>query len=254
MRAIIFIAISIILPGCGAGALDSEDIKTSGIYAGISTISYGDNSTDILVHFKTGNHLGADDIKLSGGDSLTVTANGQTKVPEWNYLLAWYETSFNFNEGGTEFRVSLDRREDEDMPDSIVTLPHKFNITSPDAGLMFVDGDNLTVTWGPVEPDVPVKYKLSVTCVDAEDERKRDTVWDSGTLENDLGIHIFSISDFIDYALNDRGVNTNAPCLGEVEISKTRYGILDDNYGKGGYIVGEQIRTVAVTVDMSLPE
>jgi hypothetical protein len=109
------------------------------------------------VSLSTDPEIDADSINLSEGDTLTASANGITK--ELVYDVS-YETSFDFDDGGTEFVISLERSEGVDMPNSMVVLPAKFEILMLGANEIFNSGETITVTWSPSEESdtVEVSY------------------------------------------------------------------------------------------------
>ncbi len=240
-----------LLSGCGNDSTGSDNIESSDFYTSMHATSKDANSTDVTIYFNAGTGWGADSIQLSGGDNLYVSSNGQTKEPWYDMFFAGYHASFDFNGSGSEFVVSLYRNGHDDMPESKVQLPNQFDITAPDSGLVFTAADDLTVTWGPVEADQPVKVHLSVYCVsdDEEDIDGREWITESETMETDQGIFVFSIADILADVTGYKDIDTSQHCTGHVEVSKTRYGTVDPNYGKGGSFYGVQERKVEVIID-----
>lgn len=242
IHTVVLIALAFVINGCSD--IDSEDIKTSGIYASMRLTATGNNQTNVWVSLSTGSGIFDDDVDLSSGDYLTATANGITKTLDHSYP---YETNFDLDEGGTEFVVSLQRRDGVDAPDSIVSLPTKFSIHMPDASQVFNTGETITVAWSPFDNTKQIGVTYNVECFMAVTGMS-NRFGRSYTI-NDLGIHTVPVNGVLDTFGEQSQFDTSVPCATSITVERIASGSVDLNYGQGGVITAKQIRNIGIIIN-----
>ncbi len=138
-------------------SVESEDVRTSGIYAVFQV--YGDSdsrSATARADLRVGGANSNTHLDLTGGERLVVTAGGISRTmsrKESDPGNIYYETAFDNLSGATEFTFSFERSEFADAPNSTVTLPMVFsemNIskTSGSADFTYVrSSDDLSIDW-----------------------------------------------------------------------------------------------------------
>ena len=184
--------IAFLLVVIGCSDVDSNDLRSSGFYATMALTSSGDSQTNVRACLATSSDLFADDIELSAGDNLTATANGITKTLMRDIC---YENIFDFDDGGTEFVISLNRDVGVDMPNSNVVLPEKFSILMPSTNVTFNSGESITVTWSPVVGSKTIDVSYSGDCVSSVDGVSIH--FGRGYTINDTGIHTVLVDDIL---------------------------------------------------------
>jgi hypothetical protein len=229
----------LLLAGCGSTS--SENVKSKGIHARINV--KGDNSsTKVDVTLTVGSANGTV-VVLGGSDSLKATAKGVTQTLTKTQGLfgdTGYSTTFNFNVPGTEVVVALDRPDDTSCPNSHISMPDPFTMTSPASLQVFTSQSTLPLTWTPAGPSSgTVDLKFATRCTNADNNAvnfsRTLTTADSGT----TSVPVATI-------LPTESYNKAIPCSSDIEITRTADGTLDPNYGEGGAITGSQTRTVTI--------
>ncbi len=223
--------------------VDSEDIRTSGIYAYFRASADNENQTYIFADLRTGPGLFADKIILSAGDTLkagmgpvehTLSRDGNNN----------YVTTFDINGSDAEVIIGLDRANDTDAPNSRVTLPTGFAITTPGAAHVFNRGEDITITWDPSVSDKNINITIGGTCTASGTSQQlsfsRDvTLSDTGTY-----------ASAVDVVMNARGqldqFDTGKNCPGYIFLERKTDGTLDPNYGKGGSISASLSRRINI--------
>lgn len=247
-KTLSIIAVYLALGSCG-GSTSSDNVTSEGIMAEIEIDAYADNITKLKTVLKVGsNGTFGTDLNLSSSDTLTAIANGETKVfsKKTDLLGAIdYRTSFASNEGDRQFRVSLDRANNTSMPNSTVTLPQAFSVTSPINGAQFdtVSNTSIELRWNPPGylENVSIHFMFECDGPTITDEvifAEKETLPDNGLATFDVGA-----------LLADRGLPDTGSCDTNIEVRRTVTGTLDPNYGEGGYIRARQLRDVDVVIE-----
>jgi hypothetical protein len=207
--------------------VDSDDVRTSGVYAEMEVVAEGDGSSTVTVDLTVGGSNSNTHLEMAGEDELTATVGDETQTLRQRGNV--YETTFGVDAEDTEFTVAFLRgAEDEGAPDSHVTLPAPFEITAPESGAAVSRAEGVVVTWEPSGADDSMAYRLNGDCIFLES----GDVADSGSL--DLGP-----SDFDPHSGDEE-----TTCSAELCIDRTRRGSLDPAYGEGGRIEAVQRRCV----------
>ena len=231
----------------GCGKTESENIDSKGVHAKINVVTEGDGTTDIKTRLKTGDgYPFQDDLKLSRGDRLVVYANGVSQeMSEINGLLGVsYITTFPFDTEGLEFRVAFERNTKVSAPNSIVTLPDAFTITTP-ADLVYADTDIVTTTWTPANTPDRMLIVYRIECEDINNDHHFAAY---AVYTDDSGLRDMPVREILEKAPHSSQWDYSNGCSLEVEVVRKRRGDLDRNYGNGGRISGKQSRNVAASI------
>ncbi|WP_189613603.1 hypothetical protein [Saccharospirillum salsuginis] len=236
------LALSLLLQGCSV--TDSENVKTAGISAAIEVVSTSSDpnaQAHVSASLQSGSGINGTDLKLTGGDRLYVTADGQ-KIPlseSSSPIGTTYEAWVSSSSTHTEYIIGFEREEDTSAPSSTVMLPEPFDIQSMAKETYGFDED-VDLNWSP-SGDNKVSILYTFDCrTESGDNRMfgglRPSVDDDGHYAMDL-------SDVI-----PDGEDPVTACDADVAIQRTQKGQLDPNFGEGGSIKGVQKRTVTFDV------
>ena len=230
-RLLILTAALFALPACES--IDSGDLDTSGIWAGMQVRHWGRGTIEVTVDLKSGGQLSNTWLELTDGDRLDASLNGgDTQKLRGNDLLGrhWYETTFDSAPDDALVEVAFTRAEKDDAPSSQVRMPLNFDITGPAANAAFGPGEDIPITWSTTSDDT-FEINVSGDCITGWDE----PVGDSGSFR-------------LPAAALER--HTNDPgCLVTIELERTRGGKVDSAF-KGGNIAAVQSRKVDVQVTL----
>ena len=233
------------LSGCSNTA--SENVTTQGIHADIRVVANGSGSTVVRAELEVGSGgVGATQLELSPGDTLTVTANGieRTMVKDTSIIGDIdYSTSFPFDDANTLFVVAMNRQNATDAPNSNVALPDGFVISMPTSSTVYSTGQNIGIVWAP--SGTPVVPSASVTISCTLTSGLVMTGFQDIPLSRDTG----SASVPVDSAMPFGSIDTSRLCEGTIFLERIRNGSLDRNYGEGGRITGEQYQEGRFFVD-----
>jgi hypothetical protein len=242
--------VSIAAAVCACSNTASENVTTEGIRADIDVFSDGAGRTLIDVQLDVGsNGIGSTSLELSPGDTLTVTANGiqKTMIEDASILGEFsYEASYDFDDGGTMFTVSFARNNGINAPNSNVVLPDGFIIQSPTSNDIFGPADSIPIVWSPSGTSVLPTGQVSLSCF--LNSAVMITETNVVTIGADTGVANLPVAAVIPVGLLD----TSRLCEGEVRLSRWRRGNLDPNYGEGGDITAQQIKSQQFFVDLTL--
>ena len=211
---------------------ESSDVLTSGIYASISAQSTGNGKTDVRATLYVGNPIGLNFVELTGDDKLLVKSAGMTKEMRETQLLntVAHQAEFATDAEGAQFEVVFDRTIDDGAPSSIATLPAKFEVTvAPQTASR---AQAIAFEWMPAGTADAMSWTATGDCIELESAPMTDT--GTATIPAD--------------ALKKRmGTNIPDTCAVTVTVFRSRAGMLDPHYGKGGEVRGIQARTMTFT-------
>lgn len=236
MRSILALTAALfVLPACES--VESGDIDTSGIWAGITVVHDGSGSTRVDAELKTGGGSSNTWLQLTDGDRLEASLNGSTaQRMSGNELLDrfWYVTNFDQAPDDALITVAFQRAEKDSAPESQVRMPLNFALNGPTAGARFTVGtDAIPVTWSNTSGD-DFELIADGTCV----EHYSKDIGDTGSFE-------IAATGLVKQG-DDPG------CEVTIELIRRRGGSVDSAF-KGGRIVAEQRRTVKVQVTHPAP-
>lgn len=228
MRSLIALVLIASVPGLVACTEDvnSNDIKTHGMYAGIRAVAHGDGTADVTVDLRVGGNSGTV-VDLVAGDQLVATSNGTSTV------LAHkgndYQARIPSVVGGTEIQVAFERGQDDvSAPNSLVVLPEDYNITAPTADASVSRATEVAVSWSPTSSD-GMSWDVDGDCIFA----------DSGNLSGGAS----SVAVKLDPTTTDQ----NNSCTVTFCLNRTRAGQVDSAFGEGGKFEAVQRRCVKFT-------
>jgi hypothetical protein len=134
MRMIIA-AVSLLAFGC-TESVESNDVRTSGVYPEITVTGTGNGSSTVSVRLKVGGSDSNTFLDLTGDDKLQATVDDTTKTLDGSGNT--YQTTFPTDAEGTEFTIAFLRGDMDDDAD---------------------------VTWAPPVSGAQATWKLSGECI-----------------------------------------------------------------------------------------
>lgn len=232
IRLLALLAAGAALAGCSED-VDSDDVATDAIYASIFVSAPGDGTSSVSASLRVGGSNSNTFLDLTDYDALMAFVNDTSQGMSQSGN--GYSTSFPYEAEDTPYRVAFLRTPPPDgecagvsAPNSTVTLPAPFSITSPVQDEVISRGTAISLTWaGSGEADA-MSFTVDGTCIQSYADE----------IANDNGS--FTIpADTIMVVGSD-----NASCTATLSVSRSRDGDLDENYGEGGVITARQSRAV----------
>jgi hypothetical protein len=216
---------------CDDDTVESEDIRTSGIYAEFEVVATGNGKATVEAELRVGGD-GGTHVVLTGDDKLVCSADDTQKTLSKNGDV--YKATFTGDAGGTEFTFALKRSSDnEDAPDSVVTLPDPFTIVGPETDEVSRTNGELTVTWEvSTTKNDPMTWTIEGDCLFDTD----------GNVPND-GTLTLSGDAFDSTATKQSDEKT---CDAKLCLERKRKGVLDPAFAdeEGGKIYAYQRRCI----------
>ena len=246
-RVFISITALLCLTACTSDT-DSENIKTQGIGANIEATAVGNGTTEIRVALYVGDKSSGTVLNLSGSDSLTVEANGIVKSLgkiEDIFGDISYEATFDFDDAGSLFKISFIRDDGTSATNSTVTLPDAVDFVLPTTNKVFRNGDEISITWQPSGISSTVQLSFNTLCPQSGGGSsfiysERD-IADTGT---------FTINSSVIIGETAVDVTPGNACTTSIGIARQQAGSLDSNFGEGGSIIGEQLRSRNISIEI----
>jgi hypothetical protein len=221
--------VSLFAFGC-TESVESNDVRTSGVYPEIAVTATGNGNSQVRVRLKVGGSNSNTFLDMTGEDRLEATVGDDTKVLD-ETSKDTYTASFPTDEEGTEFTIAFLRgTSDDDAPASTVTMPAPFAMelgaTTAARGM-----DDLDVTWDPPASGSSIAWKLSGECVKL----------DSGSTPDDgaYTIEAGSIETF--------EADMDKSCTVNFEMTRSKMGTVDPAFTEGGSIVARHVRSQGFT-------
>jgi len=241
-RAVLIIGIiASVLSACAE--VESEDLRTSGIYAEMH-VTAEDDSAFVQARLRTGRALDADSVLLSPGDQLSAAVSG-VSIPLLKSDSGGYTGLLDNVAGGSEINIKFSRLDAVDASNSRVTLPKAFELTAPALAETFKSGETITAAWSPNDPANTVLVNYSIDCTASDNNGipygKEYSVADTGT-------HTASIDEILNVLGTQDKLVSGISCPLEIKVERINYGTLDNAFTKGGSILAtrEQSRLVNV--------
>lgn len=235
---------------CGCSNTSSENVTTQGIHADIDVIASGSGATVVTAELEVGTDgFGRTSLELTGGDSLTVLANGMQKtMTEDSSVIGRfsYSASFDFDDADTIFTVAFNRDNGVNAPNSNVALPAGFIVASPSSNDVLSSTDDIPISWMPSGTPIVPSIHVTLTCTLTNGLTVSD--FETVSLSSDSGATSLPVAAVIPQGTLD----TTRLCEGNVDLSRWRRGNLDPNYGEGGEISAEHYEDAQFFVDLSL--
>lgn len=233
----------------GCSNTSSENVTTQGIHADIDVVASGNGSTVVTAELEVGTDgIGRTSLELTGGDSLTVMANGmqKTMIEDSSVLGRFrYTASFDFDDADTVFTVAFNRDNGTDAPNSTVALPPGFTVLSPTSNDVFTTTDDMPIAWMPSGTAIVPSIYVTLSCTLSSGISIADV--DRVSISADSGAASLPVAAVIPPG----SLDTSRLCEGEVELMRWRRGDLDPGYGEGGQITAEHYARATFFVDLS---
>jgi hypothetical protein len=218
--------LALIATGCAK--TDSSDLLTTGIYADLSAHATGAGSTTVYATLYVGSPINLNFVELSGNDQLIASHGSEHKAMSQTELLNLVSHSavFATDDEATQLSIAFTRSVDQGAPLSTMTLPAKLTLgatptTSSRAAA-------LTVTWSPAGSADAMAWDAIGPCI----------VNAHGAITGDPG----SVTLPAGMLQKPQGQNVPDSCMVSFTLSRSRPGVLDTHYGKGGTVTGSQDR------------
>lgn len=212
--------------------VDSENILTRGIYADIAARTTGKGTTTVSATLYLEDPANLNFVDLTGDDTLIAINGAQSKEMIEQDILSHvsHHAEFLTDVAGEEFVVDFQRTVDGGAPQSIATLPTAFDLLQ--IGAPVSRAQELVIEWSPAIGS-EMTWELSGPCID----------FVTGGTSADTGLATISANTI----KKTMGQNIPDSCEVTVTVTRTLEGVLDPGFGKGGVVVGEQVRTLTFT-------
>lgn len=139
--------ISVGLMGCAEETVSSDNIKTGGIAGLFEVTAKNDSSATVKATLVVGGAQSNTYVSLDNGDKLTASGGDESKSMQTGSGVGRYEASFSTGAGGTEFKVALERPNDENALNNSGILPEPFSITEVPDNTPSRATDAITLKW-----------------------------------------------------------------------------------------------------------
>ena len=149
----------------------------------------------------------------------------------------------NFDDAGTVFTIAFDRANGITAPNSSVELPDGFVVSSPTINDVFGLTDDISIVWAPSGTTLVPSVSVTISCTQLNGTPVSGINFLN--LGSDLGATTVSVAS----AMPGGSLDTSQLCEGTVELSRSRRGNLDPNYGEGGSINAEHLGRTDFLVD-----
>jgi hypothetical protein len=219
------------LTGC-TEAVESTDVRTSGIYPEIEIVGDGMGRSVVTVELKVGGDDSNTYLELKGSDRLEATAGGETKRLTGSG--SRYRATFDVDGAGSEFEIAFLRgSDDEDAPSSIAVLPDPFRLSVDVAEASRALGVDVPFRWEPAadedaQEDTDMYWYIEGPCILDEDGETPD--------DGEAVIDADQIQTFMS--------NANMSCSVDLAVSRRQDGELDPAFSEGGRITAAQRRNI----------
>jgi len=233
-------------------SVDSDDIRTSGIYASINVEANGNGNTLVKTRLTVGGVLSNTDLELEQGDQLVASASGGASfvMREDKEFLGGveYKATFLFDTENTRFNVEFNRPSGVSAPDSFVIMPAPVSLVTPTVGQTFKRSENISISWTPVSNNMSkIKvYSSRASCTDANGQIITQSL-NSNSVQFEFdpgGVTRVASSYIAARALSDPA----ASCVVSLRIVRTQKGVIDRAFGEGGRISANRSDTVDIRV------
>ncbi|WP_437500981.1 hypothetical protein [Sorangium sp. So ce1099] len=156
------LAASGLLAGC-TETLDSKQLRTGGISATLEATAESESSTSLKATLKAGGDESNTYVILSAGDRISATADGDEAEMSAESQ-GVYVAQFDVGAGDTEFKVLLDRADDDDAPDNAGTLPDPFELEALPKDPV-PRGEEITIAWAPSGSGDDMVIRVDGDCI-----------------------------------------------------------------------------------------
>jgi hypothetical protein len=208
----------------------SSNIRTKGIAATIS-VTAGGSSSEVEAILRVGGDESNTYVILENGDKMVADVAGDKKDMQAQSE-GVYQASYGTNAAETEFKVMLEREEDDDALGNVVKLPPPFTIGALPTNSPSRANEDVTVTWDASTSGDDMTMRVKGSCIFDEDF---DIPGDSGSFVIAKG------------KLESTGGSNPETCDLEVTMWRTRKGTVDSALDNESTIKATQKRTAKFT-------
>ena len=218
---------------CTAGrAVDSTELRTSGIVAQLSVVADGTGQTTVSAALRAYDaNLGQ--VYLNTADTLVASVDATSQpMPESDLPdVISYETRFlGHDAGGTAYNIAFHRAYDVGAPSTTCTLPQPFTLTSPAAGSLSRASDDIVIdVEGAGGNAEDITYAIAGDCLSGAT---------TGTLHGD------GSSTVIPKGTLAPGDPTQSSCVATLTLTREAPGRLDPAFD-GGSVRAQQTRSIS---------
>lgn len=234
-RYIPTMCVAVLLAVAGCTVSDSNDIRTSGLFADFSATSDG-QTTALVAILKVGGEFSNNRLTLTAGDSLTASngSSQQAMIFQRGPLGGvQYVTGYSGDPAATQYTISLLRDNDTDAPDSNVTMPADFVVDPVNS--QYSSNEDISFTWTPTVPLMNIT--VYGDCIQ---------LLYYGNNANTTGFVLTAGS------MQQNAISGSSQCEVTVQFDSVNNGVVDSNYGKGGKFRAIQRRTLTFLVQLPI--
>lgn len=228
--------------GCSSESVDSEDVRTSGIWAKIDVDGRSDGRSRVVVELNVGGEFGTN-VELSNNEYLEVEAAGVTKrmTEDTDFLDIDYQAYMDTTASETEFKIRFYRTDGENIVGSMGILANSFEITAPLVTSNFGLNETVNLVWTPEVQGGSIRFYSTISCTASDGG---STLSSESVYIDDTGIYDFDISLASLFQNGTTGLNTAQPCEMSFTLERESFGNIDLAFEEGGFFKLTQTREV----------
>ncbi len=209
--------------------VDSQDIRTSGIYPHFAVSTDGSGSSVASARLRVGGDDSNTYVDLQSGDHIEVTAGEQTQRlrAQGDHV---YAATFATDDPSVDFVFALVRgTQDDSAPNSVVRLPQPFDVAMGSTSASRAT-DEVVFSWDGTS-SADLEWEVDGDCLFVE----------SGSTPDD-GNHSLGSQD-----VRALGTKAEESCTASLTLERRASGTLDPAFVEGGRILGIQSRESSFT-------
>jgi hypothetical protein len=210
--------------------VSSSNIRTKGIAATVM-VTAGGAASEVEAKLRVGGDESNTYIILENGDKLVTEVGGEKKDMHAESE-GVYTVNFATNAADTEFKVMLDRADDDDALGNVVKMPAPFTIGALPTNSPSRATEDVVVTWDAATNGDDMTMEVSGKCIFDEDF---DIPGDSGSFTIEKG------------KLESTGGSNPEPCDLEIVMWRKRSGSVDTALDSESTIKAGQRRSAKFT-------
>jgi len=231
-------------------SVDSDDIRTSGVYADFKIASTGSGTSRIRARLGVGGVLSNTDLELEDGDQLIVitdTESGTMREDKEFFGGTEYKYTAATSDENTLFRINFNRPSGVSAPNSSVSLPAPVTFTAPTTGSVFQRSDTINISWTPVSvnmTNINVKAGLYQCNVSTTEIGRISKSFNYRSATDFGGTSVNASNLFSTEAL----AHESLVCDITLTVTRIMTGVIDPAY-EGGSILATQSDEVVIRVE-----
>lgn len=230
------------LAGCSSSGMDvdSEQVVTRNIWAGMNLESKGNGNTRVKVELNENGRSGSN-IRLSPSERLEVDAAGVIVIlkEDVDFADIDYEGTVPTDVGNTLFRISLFRADGTINSGSFISIPATFDIASPLRNQNFAVSERIPLSWSQASAGNQIELEVSTQCPSTSGGTATTVEW---FMIGDTGTRSFNTGNL--RVARDSRLVRGGICDMDITLRRERRGTLDPTFRGGGFVLATQIRSV----------